>query len=155
MGLHIQSDDYYMDQAILQAEKALEQGEVPVGAVLVSPNGMIIAKSHNQTELLNDVTAHAEMIAITSGADYIGGKYLNQCSLYVTLEPCPMCAAALRWAQLGKLIYGAEDAKNGYMRFGNDMLHPKTKVLFGIRQDKCLKLMQDFFQQLRQKNSSM
>ncbi len=154
MPLHIQSDDYYMDQALIQAEKALEQGEVPVGCVLVAPNGMIIAKSHNQTEMLNDVTAHAEMIAITAGSDHIGGKYLSQCTLYVTLEPCPMCAAALRWAQIGKLVYGAEDAKNGYMRFGNEMLHPKTKVLFGIRQDRCEQLMKDFFQQLRLKKGS-
>lgn len=148
MPLYIQSDDYFMEQAIKEARKAYEQGEVPVGAVLVS-NGMIIARSHNQTELLNDVTAHAEMIAITSGAEYIGGKYLNQCSLYVTLEPCPMCAAALRWAQLEKLVYGAEDPKNGYMRFGNEMLHPKTKVLFGIKQTECQQMMSDFFQQLR------
>jgi len=148
MILNVLSDEYFMGQALKEAQKAYEMKEVPVGAVLVS-NGTIIARAHNQTELLNDVTAHAEMIAITSGADHIGGKYLRQCTLYVTLEPCPMCAAALRWAQLGKLVYGAEDHKNGYMRFGNDLLHPQTKVLFGIKQQDCQLLMTSFFEQLR------
>jgi len=148
MSLHILSDEFYMEQALKEARKAYEAGEVPVGAILVS-NGAILARSHNQTELLNDVTAHAEMLAITSGADHIGGKYLKQCTLYVTLEPCPMCAAALKWAQLGKLVYGAEDPKNGYMRFGNELLHPQTKVLYGIKQQECLELMKSFFEQLR------
>ena len=150
MALYIQSDAYFMDQALKEAQKAFDQGEIPVGAVLVA-QGQIIARASNQTELLNDVTAHAEMLSITAGADYIGGKYLKDCSLYVTLEPCPMCAAALRWAQLGRLIYGAEDPKNGYMRFGNELLHPQTQVLYGIKRDECSALMTAFFKQIRER----
>ncbi len=146
--LQIQSDDHFMLQALREAGQAFDEQEVPVGAVIVS-EGKIIARAYNQTERLLDVTAHAEMIALTAAAAHLGAKYLTKCTLYVTLEPCPMCAAALRWAQLGKLVYAAEDEKNGYMRFGSEMLHPKTQVSFGIRQEESLQLMQTFFRQLR------
>lgn len=142
------SPDYFMRQALLEAQKAFEEDEVPVGAVIVYQN-RIIARAHNQTEILQDVTAHAEMLAITSAAGFIGSKYLRDCSIFVTLEPCPMCAAAMRWAQIENLYYGAEDLKNGYMRFGNDLLHPKTKISFGICQEEAKDLMQRFFKRLR------
>lgn len=142
--LTIFSDDYYMDMAIKEARKALSKGEIPVGAVLVADN-KIIAKSHNHTQILNDVTAHAEILAITSASEHFQAKYLNEATLYVTLEPCPMCAGALKWAQLGKLVYGAEDPKNGFMQFGKAMLHPRTKVAFGIKNEVCSKMMSDFF----------
>lgn len=150
--LQIQSDDHFMAQALREAGRAFDEQEVPVGAVIVS-EGKIIARAYNQTERLLDVTAHAEMIALTAAAAHLGSKYLTKCTLYVTLEPCPMCAAALRWAQLGKLVYAAEDEKNGYMRFGNEMLHPRTQVSFGIRQEESIQLMQTFFRQLRSSGS--
>jgi len=137
-----------MKQAILEAKKAAEKGEIPVGAVVVCEN-QIIARAHNQTELLNDVTAHAEMLAITAAADHLGNKYLHDCTLYVTLEPCPMCAGALGWAQFGKIVYGASDDKRGFMIYGKRMLHPKTKVEFGILNEECSELMVDFFAQKR------
>ena len=146
--LSIHSDTHFMKQAILEAKKALEKGEIPVGAVVVSDN-QIIARAHNQTELLNDVTAHAEMLAITAAADHLGNKYLNDCTLYVTLEPCPMCAGALNWAQLGKIVYGASDDKRGFMNYGKRMLHPKTKVEYGILHEECSELMTGFFEQKR------
>lgn len=137
-----------MRQAIRQAQLAAEAGEIPVGAVVVA-NQQIIARGYNQTELLTDVTAHAEIIALTAAANYLGGKYLKDCTLYVTLEPCPMCAGALAWAQLDRLVYGAGDDKRGFMRFGKEMLHPKTKVEFGILHEECSVLMQAFFQTKR------
>lgn len=137
-----------MKQALLEAEKAFEGDEIPVGAVVVCRD-RIIARAHNQTELLNDVTAHAEMLALTAAANALGSKYLNECTLYVTLEPCPMCAGGLAWAQLGRLVYGASDDKRGFMRYGKTMLHPKTKVEFGIRMEECSELMQRFFQAKR------
>jgi len=137
-----------MKQAILEAKKAFAKGEIPVGAVVVCEN-QIIARAHNQTELLNDVTAHAEMIAITAAADHLGNKYLHDCTLYVTLEPCPMCAGALGWSQVGKVVYGASDDKRGFMIYGKRMLHPKTKVEFGILNEECAELMSDFFAQRR------
>ena len=146
--LSIHSDAHFMTQAILEARKAFEKGEVPVGAVVVCEN-QIIARAHNQTELLNDVTAHAEMSAITAATDHLGNKYLHDCTLYVTLEPCPMCAGALRWAQLSKLVYGASDDKRGFMNYGKRMLHPKTKVEFGILNEDCADLMNVFFEQKR------
>jgi tRNA(adenine34) deaminase len=133
-----------MQQAIKQAQIAFEQGEVPVGAVIVSDN-QIIAKSYNQTQQLNDVTAHAEMIAITSAASCLGSKYLTDCTIYVTLEPCVMCAGALYWSQIGKLVYGAEDKKRGFMRIGKQLVHPKTKVAWGIQQETCQNMLQQFF----------
>lgn len=146
--LSVHSDEYFMQQALREAQQAFDQGEVPVGAVVVC-NNQIIARAFNQTELLNDVTAHAEMLAITAATNALGGKYLNECTLYVTLEPCPMCAGAIAWAQLGKLVYGADDPKRGFMRFGKTMLHPKTKVEFGVMMEECSSLMTAFFQRRR------
>ena len=122
----------------------MEKGEIPVGAVVVCQN-QIIARSHNSTEQLHDVTAHAEIIAITAASNYLNSKYLTDCSLYVTLEPCIMCAGALQWAQIGRLVYGAADDKKGFMRFGTDLLHPKTKVEYGVMSDECSRLLKDFF----------
>lgn len=144
------SEEYFMRQAFKQAQKSYEEGEVPVGAVIVS-NNIIIAKAHNQTELLNDVTAHAEIIAITAAAEYLGSKYLNECTLYVTLEPCVMCAGALAWAQLGKLVFGASDEKSGFFRYGKSLLHPKTTVLQGVMEEECGQLMTRFFKEKRGK----
>ena len=142
------SDEHFMKQALFQAQLAAEAGEVPVGAVVVA-NSQIIARGYNQTELLNDVTAHAEIIALTAASNFLGGKYLTGCTLYVTLEPCVMCAGALAWAQLDRLVYGAPDDKRGFMRFGKELLHPKTKVAYGILHESCSAIMQDFFQQKR------
>ena len=132
-------DSYYMKQALLEAHKAGERGEVPVGAVVVCKD-RIIARAHNLTETLTDVTAHAEMQAITAG-----GKYLNECTLYVTVEPCVMCAGAIAWAQMGRLVFGAEDEKRGYQRYASQALHPKTQVVKGILADECAVLMKEFF----------
>lgn len=141
-------DIHYMQQAIAEARKAYELGEVPVGAVVVC-NDRIIARCHNLTETLNDVTAHAEMQAITAAASHIGGKYLNDCTLYVTVEPCPMCAGAIGWAQVGRLVYGADDEKRGYRRLAPDVLHPKTEVIRGICAEESAKLMKSFFKEKR------
>lgn len=137
-----------MKKAIDQAEFAIETGEVPVGAIIVC-NNQIVAKAYNQTEMLNDVTAHAEMIAITAAANYLGSKYLHNCQLYVTVEPCPMCAGALRWSQISRIVYGAADDKNGFMNYGKEMLHPKTKTAFGLLHAECASLMKNFFAQKR------
>lgn len=137
-------DAYYMNQALLEAQKAADREEVPVGAVVVC-QGQIIARAHNLTETLNDVTAHAEMQAITAAANVLGGKYLNECSLYVTVKPCVMCAGAIAWAQTGKLVFGAEDEKRGYLRYAPQALHPKTIVIQGILAEKCAGLMKQFF----------
>ncbi|MCU4177100.1 nucleoside deaminase [Carboxylicivirga sp. N1Y90] len=142
------SDEYYMKQAFVEAEKALSKNEVPVGAVVVC-NNKIIARTHNLTETLNDVTAHAEMLAITAAAEYLGGKYLNECSLYVTLEPCVMCGGALNWSQLKRLVYGASDEKRGFKRCTPSLLHPKTEIISGVMEDKCKNIVQSFFQQKR------
>ena len=137
-----------MKKAFSEALLAYEKGEVPVGAVVVS-NQKIIARAHNLTETLNDVTAHAEMQAITAAANLLGGKYLNDCTLYVTLEPCVMCAGALEWSQMGKVVYGAADEKRGFRKFASKALHPKTEVLGGVWETECTELIQDFFQQKR------
>lgn len=146
--MEIFSDEYFMEKAYQEAEKALELGEVPIGAVVVC-NQTIIARAHNQIEMLNDVTAHAEILAITSASNYLSAKYLPDCTLYVTLEPCNMCAGAIRWSQLGKLVYGAADNKNGFMKFGKEMMHPKTKIAFGLLNEKCSGIIKDFFKQKR------
>ncbi|MBP5210756.1 MAG: nucleoside deaminase [Bacteroidales bacterium] len=138
----------YMKEALKEALKAFEEGEVPVGAVIVS-QWRIIARAHNLTETLTDTTAHAEMQAITSATDYLGGKYLNDCTVYVTVEPCPMCAAALAWAQVGKLVYGAKDPKKGYSLYTPSLLHPKTVVEGGVLEDECAELMVKFFKSKR------
>ena len=142
------SDDFFMKQALAEAQKAYDEGEIPVGAVVVCDN-RVIARAHNQTERLNDVTAHAEIVALTAAADYLGSKYLDECTLYVTLEPCVMCAGALAWAQLGRLVYAASDDKRGFMRFGKELLHPKTKLELGIMQDDCGDLIKRFFKEKR------
>lgn len=141
-------DTFYMRQALQEAKKAFDRGEVPVGAVVVC-HDRIIARSHNLTETLNDVTAHAEMQAITAAANYLGGKYLAECTLYVTVEPCVMCAGAIAWAQMGRLVFGAADEKRGYQRYASNALHPKTKVLQGILQEDCASLMKEFFKKRR------
>ena len=146
--LTVYTDTYFMKQALKEAQKAFDQGEVPVGAVIVCDN-QIIARAHNQTELLNDVTAHAEMIAITAAADNLGNKYLNDCTLYITLEPCAMCGGAIGWSQLGKIVYGASDDKKGFMVYGKRMLHPKTKVELGIMENECSVLLKEFFAKKR------
>jgi tRNA(adenine34) deaminase len=139
----------FMAEALKEAHKAFDEGEIPVGAVVVCEN-RIIARGYNQTERLTDVTAHAEMIAITSAANYLGAKYLNECTLYVTLEPCVMCAGAIAWAQFGQLVYGTSDERRGYVRLGQPVLHPKTEVLRGVMADECRTLLLDFFHKLRE-----
>jgi tRNA(adenine34) deaminase len=140
-----------MNEAFKQAKLAFEEGEVPVGAVVVSKN-KVIARAYNQTEKLTDVTAHAEVLALTAAANYLGAKYLNECRLYVTLEPCPMCAGALYWAQLGELYLGAKDPKRGFRQCNPSMLHPKTKVTEGLMEKESEQLLLDFFQSLRKKS---
>ena len=141
------TDAYFMKKALQEAEMAFEKGEIPVGAVVVVED-RIIARSHNLTELLQDVTAHAEMQAITSAAHFLGGKYLKNCSLYVTLEPCQMCAGALYWSQLSKVVYGASDDQRGFVKMGTQ-LHPKTVVVSGVMADEAAELMKRFFAQRR------
>ncbi len=142
------TDTHYMKQALVEARKAFDKDEVPVGAVIVC-NDRIIARAHNLTETLNDVTAHAEMQAITAAATNIGGKYLNDCTLYVTVEPCPMCAGALGWSQIGRIVYGASDEKRGYRRYAPDVLHPRTQVTEGICTEEAGALMKEFFSRKR------
>lgn len=144
-------DEYYMSLALRQAEEAFDKDEVPVGAVVVC-NGKVIGSGHNQTESLNDVTAHAEMIAITAASNNLGGKYLSQCTLYVTIEPCIMCAGALGWSQIGRIVYGASDIKRGFTKFCNENLsplHPNTIVTSGILAEDASELMKDFFKKKR------
>ena len=141
-------EQFYMQQALQEARKAAEAGEVPVGAVVVCRD-RIIARAHNLTETLNDVTAHAEMQAITAAANALGGKYLTDCTLYVTVEPCVMCAGAIAWSQMGKLVFGAVDEKRGYRRYAPQALHPKTEVIMGIKAEECAQLMKDFFKKKR------
>lgn len=144
-------DEVFMQEALKEAKTAFELDEVPIGAVIVF-NGKIIARGHNLSEQLNDVTAHAEMQAFTSASNFIGGKYLQQCTLYVTLEPCVMCAGASFWTQIGRVVYGASDDKRGYSIIGRNLLHPKTKVTKGILKRECGELLKIFFQQKRQKS---
>jgi len=146
--LTVHGDDYFMKQALLEAQKAAEMGEVPVGAVIVC-NKQIIARAHNQTQLLQDVTAHAEMLAITAAATHLGSKYLTDCTLYVTLEPCTMCAGALQWSQISKVVYGASDDHKGFMRYGKEMVHPKTKLEYGVLHEECSHMLKTFFSKRR------
>lgn len=141
-------DTLYMKQALAEAAEAVRRDEVPVGAVVVCRN-RIIARAHNLTETLNDVTAHAEMQAITAAANALGGKYLNDCTLYVTVEPCVMCAGAIAWAQMGRVVFGAPDEKRGFSRYAPHALHPKTVVDSGVMADECIQLMKDFFRRKR------
>ncbi len=142
------SDDHFMKLALAEAEKGRMSGEVPVGAIVVC-NGVVIARAHNQTEILHDVTAHAEMLALTAASNYLGGKYLTDCTLFVTLEPCVMCAGALNWAQIGRIVYGAADDKRGFFRFGKEILHPKTKVEYGIMEQVSSEMLTSFFKKKR------
>ena len=142
------TDQEYMQKALIEAKQAFEEGEVPVGAVIVCRD-RIIARAHNLTERLTDVTAHAEMQAITAVANALGGKYLTDCTLYVTVEPCVMCAGALAWSQLSRIVYGASDPKRGFSVFAPDALHPRTEVTKGVLAEECANLMKDFFQRRR------
>jgi tRNA(adenine34) deaminase len=142
------TDDYFMREALKEAQKAFEIGEVPVGAVVVCRN-RVIARAHNQTEKLTDATAHAEMLAVTSAANHLGSKYLNECALYVTLEPCVMCAGALHWVQLQKLVFGASDIQRGYSLVQDPLLHPKTQVVKGVKGEEAKVMIDEFFRRLR------
>lgn len=146
--MELYSDEYFMREALKEAQKAFDLDEVPVGAVIVAEN-KIIARGHNLTEQLNDVTAHAEMQSITSAANFIGGKYLNDCTLYVTLEPCVMCAGALYWSHITKIVYGASDEKKGYSKLADNVLHPKTVVVKGVLGNDSSLLLKTFFQKKR------
>ena len=147
------NDEYYMRMALREASLAAEEGEVPIGAVIVAGLGekeqRVVAKGHNMTERLSDPPAHAEMIALTGATSAIGGKYLNKCTLYVTVEPCPMCAAALNWAQVGRIVYGAPDPKRGYSLFSPPLLHPRTEVSSGVLEQECSGLVKEFFKSKR------
>lgn len=142
------SEEYFMKMAYREAEKAMEKDEIPVGAVVVL-NQMVIGRGHNLTQTLQDVTAHAEMQAITAATNHIGAKYLNDCTLYVTLEPCVMCAGAIAWAQLGSLVYGASDSKKGFTLIKHNILHPKTLVKSGIMEQECREILIEFFNKKR------
>ena len=142
------SDEYFMTEALKEAEKAMKNNEVPVGAIIVCDN-QIIARAHNYTQRLNDATAHAEMQAFTSAADYLGGKYLNECTLYVTLEPCVMCGGASFWTQIKRIVYGAFDVKRGFSTIEESILHPKTEVTKGTHEEKCSEILHKFFQNKR------
>ena len=148
--MELYSDEYFMREALKEANKALDQGEIPVGAVVIAGN-RIIARGHNLTEKLIDATAHAEMLSITAAENYLGSKYLNECTLYVTLEPCVMCAGALHWTQLKKLVYGASDVQRGYSLIQNPLLHPRTEVVKGLLGDEAKLLLDRFFKGLRNK----
>lgn len=147
--IELYTDTYFMKQALREAEKAFDEGEVPVGAVIVTDR-QIITRAYNQTEKLSDTTAHAEILAITGAAAFLGSKYLPECTLYVTLEPCVMCAGALFWTQIGRIVYGAEDPKRGFMKYGKEMLHPKTQLEFGVLSGECGTLVSRFFKQRRE-----
>ncbi|MBQ9559769.1 MAG: nucleoside deaminase [Bacteroidaceae bacterium] len=144
-----QDDKYYMSLAFKEAQKAFQADEVPIGAIVVC-KGNVIARGHNLTETLTDVTAHAEIQSITAASNELGGKYLQDCTLYVTVEPCVMCAGALGWAQIGRVVFGATDEKRGYRRFAPEALHPRTEIVSGIMEEECRQLMQEFFRRKRQ-----
>jgi tRNA(adenine34) deaminase len=146
--IDLYNDEYFMNEALKEAQKAFEIGEVPVGAVVVCKN-RIIARAHNQTEKLTDATAHAEMLAVTSAANYLGSKYLNECTLFVTLEPCVMCAGALHWVQLQRLVFGASDVQRGFTLVSTPLLHPRTEVVKGIRAADAKELIDNFFKNIR------
>ena len=141
-------DEQFMRKALVEAQAAFDEGEIPVGAIVVC-RGRIISRAHNLTETLTDVTAHAEMQAITAAANALGGKYLTDCTLYVTVEPCPMCAGAIGWAQIPRIVYGVPDEKRGYRRFAPNVLHPKATAIGGVLEEECRTLMQEFFKKRR------
>jgi tRNA(adenine34) deaminase len=148
MEITAKEDEKFMREALREAAAARERGEVPIGAVVVA-GGRVIARGHNLTETLTDATAHAEMQAVTAASSALGGKYLTDCTLYVTVEPCVMCAGAVAWAQLGRLVYGAADPKRGYGRFGGGLLHPRTVVTSGVLAEECGEIVSDFFKKIR------
>ncbi len=148
MSLSIYSDEHFMKQALLEAQNAYDEGEIPIGAVVVCEN-KIIAKDHNRVERLNDATAHAEMLAITAAQNHLGSKYLNECSLFVTLEPCSMCAGGLFWTQIGRVVIGALDKERGFSNFSKDIIHPKTELKLGVMASESEVLIKDFFKKLR------
>lgn len=149
MSIFDNPDEYYMREALREARAAAAEDEVPIGAVIVSGE-RIIARAHNQTERLHDVTAHAEMLAFTAAEEHLGAKYLQECTLYVTVEPCPMCAGAAGWTQVGRIVYGAADPKRGYSLLTGPVLHPKTEVVGGVLADECEALIKEFFKHKRQ-----
>lgn len=148
MTLSIHSDEHFMNQAFKEAQEAFEEGEIPIGAVVVCEN-KIIAKDHNRVERLSDATAHAEMLALTAAQNYLGSKYLNECTLYVTLEPCSMCAGGLFWTQIGRIVVGALDKERGFSKFNKDIIHPKTDLKLGVMANECEVLIKDFFKKMR------
>jgi len=148
MSIFDNPDEYFMQQALREARQAAAEGEIPVGAVVVS-DGRILARAHNNTERLGDVTAHAELLAVTAASGALGAKYLTGCTLYVTLEPCPMCAGALAWSQISRIVYGASDPKRGFERIGRQLLHPRTEVSAGLLADECATLVKEFFKERR------
>src|SRR5262245_54586644 len=147
--MELYTDEYFMREALKEARKAFDKGEVPVGAVVVSQN-KILARSHNLTEQLTDATAHSEMLCITAAENQLGSKYLDECTLYVTLEPCVMCAGALHWTQLQKLVYGASDSRRGYTLVSSPLLHPRTQVVKGVKAEECKALIDEFFSKIRE-----
>ncbi len=149
--IEVYSDSYFMKEALKEATKAFDNDEVPIGAVVVC-NNKIIARAHNMTETLNDATAHAEMLAITAAENYLGSKYLNKCSLYVTLEPCVMCAGASYWSRIAKIVYGASDDRYGYKKAGNKLFHPKTEIISGVMKKEAGDILKSFFQNKRLKS---
>lgn len=148
MENQLQKDEKFMRQALIEAQRAFDMEEIPIGAVIVADE-RIIARGHNQVELLQDATAHAEMLALTSATSRLGGKYLPECTLYVTVEPCVMCAGAIAWSQIGRVVWGADDPKRGFRSYSERVLHPKTEVLSGVLASECEALMRDFFLRLR------
>ena len=148
MSIFDNPDEYFMQQAFREAKQAFDEDEIPVGAIITC-QGQILARAHNQTERLNDVTAHAEMLAVTAATQTLDSKYLTECTLYVTLEPCVMCAGASGWSQIGRIVYGASDPKRGFERLGRSMLHPKTQVVSGIMAEECEELIKKFFKKKR------
>lgn len=149
MELNLYTEDFFMNEALKEARKAFDDGEVPVGAVIVCQN-KIIARAYNQTERLTDATAHAEMLAMTAAANYLGSKYLTDCTLYVTLEPCVMCAGGLHWVQLSKIVFGASDIQRGYSLVSSPLLHPKTEVVRGVKKEESKELLDLFFKRIRE-----
>lgn len=152
--MQVYGDEYFMRLALQEARKANDLGEVPIGAVIASGD-QLLARCHNSTEMLNDVTAHAEILSITAAAQYLGSKYLMDCTIYVSLEPCVMCAGALRWAQIGRVVFAAPDDKAGFMRYGKELLHPRTQLEMGILMDESSAMLKSFFQTRRSRPTGM
>lgn len=148
MSLHIHSDEYFMAQALREAQNAFDEGEIPIGAVIVCLN-KIIARDHNRVEKLNDATAHAEMLTVTAAQNHLGSKYLNECTLFVTLEPCSMCAGGLFWTQMGRVVIGTLDKERGFSRYGRALIHPKTEIKHGLLADECEILIKNCFKKIR------